>query len=176
MRSRLHAYPVEVWAHRVFTPCIVSVFPLSRVIARGTFHSTGMSRFIARPGPVTLQRPHVHRSCYVDGANSGHSCPRGSLHARFAPQLLFDSMLSENPGGSSATLRSHGLTHGLRASQCDRQSPKLSRSRGYVSDSGRTPFTSPNPHDPKPWFRAVGSTLPRKASVMRRTLAYFPAQ
>src|SRR5215467_15967948 len=68
------------------------------VIARGTFHSTGMSRFIARPGPVLLQRPHVHRSCDVDGAYSGHSCPRGSLHARFAPQPLFDSMLSETPG------------------------------------------------------------------------------
>jgi hypothetical protein len=98
MRSRLHAYPVEVWAHRGFTPCIVSVFPLSRVIARGTLHSTGMSRFIAPPGPVPLQRPHVHRSCDVDGAYSGHACPRGSLHARLAPQLLFDSLLSETPG------------------------------------------------------------------------------
>src|SRR5262249_51948866 len=45
-----------------------------------------------------------------------------------------------------------------------------------LGHSGRTPFTSPNPHDPKPWFWAVGSTLPRKASAMRRTLAYFPSQ
>src|SRR5919197_1343609 len=98
MRARLHAYPVEVWAHSVCTPCIVSVFPLSRVSARGTFHSTGMSRFIARPGPVPLQRPHVNRFCYVAGSYSGTVCPRGSLHARVAPLLLFDSMLSEPPG------------------------------------------------------------------------------
>ena len=57
MGSRLDAYPIEVWAHRVITPCIVSVFPLSRVIERGTLHSTGISRFIAKPGPVPLQRP-----------------------------------------------------------------------------------------------------------------------
>src|SRR5215510_236311 len=98
MRSRLHAYPVEVWAHRVFTPCIVSVFPLSRVIERGTFHSTGISRFLAIPGPVPLQRPHVTHSCYVADAYSDHPCLRGSLHARIAPLPLFDSMLSETPG------------------------------------------------------------------------------
>src|SRR5215813_9494557 len=94
----LLAYPCQVWAHRGFTPCIVSVFPLSRVIERGTVHSTGMSRFIATPGPVPLQRPHVHRSFYVDGSYSGHLYPRGSLHARIGPLLLFDSMLSETPG------------------------------------------------------------------------------
>src|ERR671922_2017589 len=98
MRSRLHAYPVEGWAHSVCPPCRVSVLPLSRVLARGPFHSTGMSRCIARPGPVPLQRPHVHHSYDVDGAYAGHACPRGSLHARFAPPPLFDSMLSETPG------------------------------------------------------------------------------
>src|SRR4051794_11538399 len=98
MRSRLVASPCEVCAHRGFTPCIVSVFPLSRVIARGTFPSTGMSRFLAPPGPVPLQSSHVTRSWYVADASSGHPCLRGALHARIAPRPLFDSMLSETPG------------------------------------------------------------------------------
>ncbi len=98
MRFCLIAYPCQVWAHRWFTPCIVSVFPLSRVLKRGTFHSTGMSRFIARPVPVPLQSPHLNRFCDVAGAYSGTACPRGSLHARIAPLPLFGSMLSETPG------------------------------------------------------------------------------
>jgi hypothetical protein len=98
MRFRLDAYPFEVWAHREFTPCIVSVFLLLRAIARGTFHSTGISRFIARPGPVPLQRPHVHRSCYIANAYSGRFGPRESLHARDVSLPLFGSMLSETPG------------------------------------------------------------------------------
>ena len=68
------------------------------VIARGTFHSTGISRFIARPGPVPLQRPHVHPSCDVAAAYSGRLGPRESLHARDVPLPLFGSMLSETPG------------------------------------------------------------------------------
>src|SRR5262249_18450467 len=39
-----------------------------------------------------------------------------------------------------------GLTHGLRAGQYDQQTPKLSRSRGYASDSAHPLFTSPNAH------------------------------
>src|SRR5262247_2686209 len=65
MRFCLLASPCQVWAHRGFTPCIVSVFPLSRVLQRGTFHSTGISRFIARPGPVPLQSPHLNCFCYT---------------------------------------------------------------------------------------------------------------
>src|SRR6266446_2855572 len=68
MRFCLLAYPCQVWAHRWFTPCIVSVFPLSRVLERGTFHSTGVSRFIARPGPVPLQSHH--RNGFFDVARS----------------------------------------------------------------------------------------------------------
>jgi len=98
MRSRLVAYPCEVCAHRCFPPCLVSVFTLARVIERGTFHSTGMSRFLAPPGPVPLQRPHVPHSWYVADAYAGRPCLRGSLHARIAPLPLFDSMLSETPG------------------------------------------------------------------------------
>src|SRR5215475_16112771 len=98
MLARAHAYPCEVCAHRWLTPWIVSVFPLSRVLARGTFHSTGVSRFIARPGPVPLQRLLLHRFCDVAGAYSGTTCPRESLHARVAPLPLCGSMLSETPG------------------------------------------------------------------------------
>src|SRR5215475_581047 len=98
MRFCLLTYPCQVWVHRWFTPCIVSVFPLSRVLERGTFHSTGVSRFIARPGPVPLQRLLLNRFCYVAGSYSGTTCPRESLHARVAPLPLFGSMLSETPG------------------------------------------------------------------------------
>jgi hypothetical protein len=97
LRLCLLASPCQVWV-RWCTPGIVSVFPLSRVLERGTFHSTGMSRFIARPGPVPLQSPHLHRFCDVAGVYSGTACPRGSLHARMAPLPLCGSMLSETPG------------------------------------------------------------------------------
>src|SRR5438874_9895310 len=144
MRFCLLAYPCQVWAHRWFTPCIVSVFPLSRVLERGTFHSTGMSRFVARPGPVPLQRSHLNRFCDVAGPYSGTACPRGSLHARVAPLLLFGSMLSETPGARQSL--SLACTDAWLARRYDQQTPKLSRSRGYVSDSGHAPFTSPNAH------------------------------
>src|SRR5215475_6582769 len=88
MRFCLLAYPCQGWVHRWFTPCIVSVFPLSRVLPRGTFHSAGMSRFIARPGLVPLQRPHLHGCCDVAGAYSGTAGPSGSLYARMAPLPL----------------------------------------------------------------------------------------
>ena len=93
-----HAYPCEVCAHRWFTPWIVSVFLLSRVIVRGTFHSTGGSRFIARPGPVPLQSHQGNGFCYVARSYSGWHGPGVSLHARIAPLPLFGSMLSETPG------------------------------------------------------------------------------
>ena len=76
----------------------MSVFPLSRVLQRETFHSTGMSRFIARPGPVPLQSHHGNGFCYVARPYSGWHDPRVSLYARIAPLPLFGSMLSETPG------------------------------------------------------------------------------
>src|SRR5215467_8609153 len=175
MRFCLLAYPCQVWVHRWFTPCIVSVFPLSRVLQRGTFHSAGISRFIARPGPVPLQRPHLHRSVTLPVHTRAWRAQEGPC----TPGLLLyrcSARCCLRPRGLVSHFPWRALTHGLRAGQYAQQTPNLSRSRGYVSDSGHTPFTSPNPHDPKPWFRAVGSTLPRKASVMRRTLAYFPSQ
>jgi hypothetical protein len=87
IRSRLDAYPFEVWAHKAFTPCIVSVFLLLQVIERGTFRSTEMSRFIATPGPVPLQSPHLTRSYDVAGSYSGFAaqevlCTPGLLYYR----------------------------------------------------------------------------------------------
>jgi hypothetical protein len=47
---------------------------------------------------------------------------------------------------------------------------------GWVTTgSTRKPTNSVKPQ-PSQQFRAVGSTLPGKASVMQRTLAYFPSQ
>src|SRR4029434_8161697 len=94
----LLAYPCQGWAHRWFTPCIVSVFTVSRVLERGTLHSTGMSRFIARPGPVPWQSHHGNGFFYVARPYSGWHDPRVSLHARIAPLPLSGSVLTETPG------------------------------------------------------------------------------
>ena len=95
-------YAIDIKYTREFlagdTVGIGSGFLLSRTMARGTFPSTGRSRFLARPGPVPLQRPYVHHSCDVAAAYSGRRGPRGALHARDVPLPLFDSMLSETPG------------------------------------------------------------------------------
>jgi hypothetical protein len=171
----LLAYPCQVWAHRWFTPCIVSVFPLSRVLERGTFHSTGMSRFIARPGPVPLQSHHGNGFFYVARPYSGWHDPRVSLYARIAPLPLFGSMLSETPGARQSL--SFAWTDAWLARRsirsADTQSLPFSglcvRFRASTLHLAKRPL-------PKQRFRAVGSTLPGKASVMRRTLAYFPSQ
>src|SRR5207244_5532596 len=73
MLARSHAYPCEVCAHRWFTPWIVSVFPLSRVIVRGNFHSTGVSRFLAIPVPVPLQSHHGNGFFYVARRSEEHT-------------------------------------------------------------------------------------------------------
>src|SRR6266850_154295 len=155
MRFCLITYPCQVWVHRGFTPCIVSVFPLSRVLARGTFHSTGVSRFIARPGPVPLQRLHLHRFCYVAGAYSGTACPRESLYARVAPLPLFGSMLSETPGArqplslactdawlARRSIRSAGFDHGAGHPLLllyDAKAP-IGKNSNYFNDLWHYPF------------------------------------
>ena len=153
----------------------MSVFPLSRVLARGTFHSTGMSRFIARPGPVPLQSPHLHRFCYVAGAYSGTACPRESLHARVAPLPLFGSMLSETPGARQS------LSFAWTDAWLARRSIRSAGTQSLPFSGLCVRFRASTLHLaerllPKQRFRAVGSTLPGKASVMRRSLAYFPSQ
>ena len=120
------------------------MFLLSRTFERGTFHSTGISRFIATPGPVPLQRPLLNHSCYVAHAYSGTAaqedlCTPGLLPYRCSTRCCL------RPRGLVSHCPWRELTHGLRVGQHDQQAPKLSRSRGYVSDSGHTPFTSPTP-------------------------------
>src|SRR5262252_172035 len=158
-----------------FTPCIVSVFPLSRVLERGTLHSTGISRFIARPGPVPLQRPHLNRFCYVAGSYSGTACPRESLHARVAPLPLFGSMLSETPGARQALSLACTDAWLARRSIRSANTQTVPFSGLCVRCRASTLHLAERPL-PKQRFRAVGSTLPGKASIMRSILAYFPSQ
>src|SRR4030095_10340266 len=175
MRFCLITYPCQVWVHRWFTPCIVSVFPLSRVLARGTFHSTGVSRFIARPGPVPLQRPPLNRYCDVAGSYSGTVCPRESLHARVAPLPLFGSMVYETRGARQSLSWACTAAWLARRSRrsADTQTVPFSglcvRCRAHTLHLAERPL-------PQQRFRAVGSTLPGQASIMRRPLAYFPSR
>jgi len=175
MRFGLLTYPCQVWVHRCFTPCRVSMFPLARVLARGTFHSTGMSRFLASPGPVPLQRPHLHRCCDVAGSYSGTACPRESLHARGAPLPLFGSLLSETPGARQALSLACTDAWLARRSIRSAVTQTVPFSGLCVRCRASTLHLAERPL-PQQRFRAVGSTLPGKASIMQRTLAYFPSQ
>src|SRR5215475_5793241 len=175
MRFCLLAYPCQVWGHRWFTPCLVSVVPLSRVLERGTLHSTGMSRFIASPGPVPLQRPPLHRFCDVAGAYSGTACPRESLHARVTPLPLFGSRLAETPGARQALSLACTDAWLARRSKRSADTQTVPFSGLCVRCSASTLHLAEHPLLSQ-WFRAVGSTLPGKASVMRISLAYFPSQ
>ena len=147
----------------------------SRVLERGTFHSTGMSRFIARPGPVPLQSHHGNGFFYVARPSSGLHDPRVSLHARIAPLPLFGSMLSETPGARQSL--SFAWTDAWLARRSIRSAGTQTvpfsglcvRCRASTLHLAERPL-------PQQRFRAVGSTLPGKASVMRRSLAYFPSQ
>jgi hypothetical protein len=167
MRLCLLAYPCQVWAPRWFTPCIVSGLPLARVLQRGTLHATGMSRFIAPPGPVPLQNPHLHGFWYVASAYSGTACPRGSLHARIAPLPLFGSMLSETPGARQSLSFAWSGTWLARRSIRSAGTPSLPFSGLCVRCRASTLHLAERPL-PQQRFRAVGSTLPGKASVMLR--------
>src|SRR5918996_3275745 len=162
-----HAYPCEVCAHRWFTPWIVSVFPLSRVIVRGNFHSTGVSRFIARPVPVPLQSHHGNGFFYVARSSSGWHGPRVSLHARIAPLPLFGSMLSETPGARQSLSFAWSGTWLARRSIRSAGTQSLPFSGLCVRFRASTLHLAERPL-PQQRFRAVGSTLPGKASVMRR--------
>ena len=141
----------------------MSVFLLARVFECGNFHSTGISRFIAKPVPVPLQGSRLNRFFHVACSYSG-VVPKTSLYARIATlSLLTRCCLGprrlENPLSCNANFRM-----ACSLGQNGRQSPKLSRSRGYVSDSGHTPFTSSTLAATQR-YRAAGSTLPGKASI-----------
>ena len=70
--------------------------------------------------------------------------PSTGINRFIARPVLFGSMLSETPGAREP-LSYNAVSRLARAlGQHDRQSPRFTRSPGYVSDSGNTPFTSPN--------------------------------
>ena len=141
----------------------MSVFLLSRTFERGNLHSTGISRFIAKPVPVPIREGRLNSSFHVACSYSG-AIPKILPASQDCSMIVAGSMLSETPGAwnpLSCSAKSHMA---CSLGQNGRQSPKLSRSRGYVSDSGHTPFTSPT-LAAKQRYRAAGSTLPGKASI-----------
>ena len=122
----------------------MSVFLLSRTFERGNLHSTGISRFIAKPVPVPIREGRLNSSYHVACSYSG-AIPKILPASQDCSMIVAGSMLSETPGAwnpLSCSAKSHMA---CSLGQNGRQSPKLSRSRGYVSDSGHTPFTSPTP-------------------------------
>lgn len=153
----------------MLTPCIVSVFPLSRVIERGNFHSTGINRFIATPVPVPLRRNRLNGSFDVACSYSDRMCPRVSAYARIAPLPLFGSMLSETPGARPS----------LSFNVCGRMACALvetiSRHPIFTVLGATCQIQGSTLHLaelrlPKQSFRAVGSTLPGKASDMLKMI------
>ncbi len=120
------------------------VFLFARVFECGNFHSTGISRFIAKPVPVPMRNGHLNSFFHVACSYSG-AIPESLPASQGCSMIVAGSMLSETPGAwtpLSCRAQSHMA---CSLGQNGRQSPKLSRSRGYVSDSGHTPFTSPTP-------------------------------
>ncbi len=120
------------------------VFLLPRTFERGNLHSTGISRFIAKPVPVPLQEGHLNISFHVACSYSGTK-PKSLPARQGCSMIVAGSMLSETPGARNPLSFSAKSRMACSSGQNGRQSPKISRSRGYVSDSGHTPFTSPTP-------------------------------
>ena len=96
----------------VLTPCIVPMFPLSRLINRGDLRSAVISRFIAKPlrsyrspslasAPfgLLLLRWQTILGYYPSRSGMFHQEPSGLSDARLVTSLsLSSSMLSETPG------------------------------------------------------------------------------
>ena len=120
------------------------VFLLPRTLECGNLHSTGISRFIAKPVPVPIRKDRLdcfyHVACPYSGA-----IPKNLPASQGCSMIVAGSMLSETPGAWNPLSGSAKLHLACSLGQNGRQSPKLARSRGYVSDSGHTPFTSPTP-------------------------------
>ena len=121
----------------------MAVFLLARVFECGNFHSTGISRFIVKPVPVPLQVSHLNRFFHVASSYSGF-LPKSLPACQVCSIIVVGSMLSKTPGAREPLSCFAYSRVACSLGQNDRQSPKLSRSRGYVSDSGHTPFTSLN--------------------------------
>ena len=160
----------------------------------GTPDTTGRGLFSLfatwLPGGATLSRPYIgctpapHRTgqalshirlftqTFARGLN-GFIWTRirgvGQPVCRKAWLKQSSSMQSEAPAARAPLSYDANSRVACSLGQNVRQSPKLFRSRGYVSDSGHTPFTSLDTHClsiSRQQFRAIGSTLPGKASSM----------
>ena len=106
------------------------MFPLSRAFKRGNLHSTGISRFFAKPVSVPLLRSHLSAFYYVV-----HSYPYNRQELRCMPGLLHcrcSTRCCLRPRGLTSHFPVAFLVHGLRVGTHNRQIPKLSRSRGYI--------------------------------------------
>ena len=135
----------------------------------------GMSRFIARLGPVPLQSHHGNGFCYVARPSSGLHDPSVSLHARMAPLPLCGSRRSETPGARQSL--SFAWTDAWLARRSIRSAgPQSLPFSGLWVRCRASPLHLAERPLPKQRFREVGSTLARKASVLRRSLAYVPSQ
>jgi len=103
------------------------VFPLSRAFKRESLHSTGISRFFAKPAPVPLQRSHLNAFFYVEHPYHLQELRHmpGLLHCRCSARCCL------RPRGLTSRYPIPLLVHGLRVGTHNRHIPKLSRSRGY---------------------------------------------
>ncbi len=122
----------------------MSVFLLSRTFERGNLHSTGFSRLIAKPVPVPLREGRWNSSSHV-ACSYSDAIPKSLPVSQGCSMIVAGSMLSETPGAWTPLSCRAKFRMACSLGQNDRQSPKLSRSQGYVSDSGHTPFISPTP-------------------------------
>ena len=104
--ASLFAYPCQVCAHRFITPCIASMFLLSRSTFREDLRSAVVSRFIARP--LRLSGPHhsrrgrpdslfLHWAWYSGMVRSITQEP-GNVARLVTCLSLSSSMLSGTPG------------------------------------------------------------------------------
>jgi hypothetical protein len=146
--ARLLPYPCQIRSHCVPTLCIVPVFLLSRLTYRGDLRSAGISRLFARPlwlsGPHHSRRGHLLPSFHI-GQDTRvlplRLIPQGLLVRRspgYLPAVVqLDAVF--DPGVSALCSSLSHSPHGLRLFGGDRPIPKITFSRGYVSDSGLHP-------------------------------------
>ena len=150
--ASLFAYSCQVSSHRYFTPCIVSLFLLSRPTNRGDLRSAGVTRFIARPlrhsGPHHSRRGPPVPSFYIGRGTRGSACrvvsPRASC-ARRSPGYLpvfeqLDAVWDPGVSASRSSLSRSPL--GLRLNGKDRLVPKSCWFSGLCVRFRATLFTS----------------------------------
>ncbi len=169
------------------------MFLLSRAINRGDLRSAGISRFIAKPlrsywspslasasfGRLLLRWSAI-LGYYPFDPRCFHQGPLGAfpmlawlLHRRCHARCCL------GPRGAGRYSSLTYLPFRLRSLGKDRHNPKIRVSRGYVSDSGHTPFTSLDSRIPlyirAIRYRAADYTLPGRACAFALPLDAGPA-